>query len=64
MYIIKYMINLVDMDYEKIKNKLLEIREMTSEIPQDCLGNSEDAHRNRVKYLAVKSKIRELLEIL
>ena len=58
------MINLVKKKKKKIKNKLLEIREMTSEIPQDCLGNSEEAHRNRVKYLAVRSKVQELLEIL
>ena len=52
------------MDYEKIKTKLLEIQEMMSEIPQDCKGNSEDAHINRHKYMAIKLKINDLLECL
>ena len=52
------------MDYEKIKEKLLEIQEMMSEIPQDCKGNSEDARINRRKYIAVKSKVRDLIEYL
>lgn len=52
------------MDYEKIKEKLLEIQEMMSEIPQDCKGNSEDARLNRRKYMAVKSMIRDLIEYL
>ena len=52
------------MDYEKIKEKLLEIQEMMSDIPQDCKGNSEDAHYNRRKYIAVKSMIRDLIKYL
>ena len=52
------------MDYGKIKEKLLEIQEMMSEIPQDCKGNSEDARINRRKYIAVKSKVRDLIEYL
>ena len=52
------------MDYEKIKTKLLEIQEMISEIPQDCKGNSKDAHYNRRKYIAIKSMIRDLIEYL
>ena len=52
------------MDYEKIKEKLLEIEEIMSEIPQDCKGNSEDARCNRRKYIAVKSIIRDLIEYL
>ena len=52
------------MDYEKIKDKLFEIQEMMSEIPQDCEGNSEDARCNRRKYVAVKSMIRDLIEYL
>ena len=52
------------MDYEKIKEKLLEIQEMMSEIPQDCKGNSEDARINRRKYITVKSKVRDLIEYL
>jgi hypothetical protein len=52
------------MDYEKIKIKLLEIQEMMSEIPQVCKGNSEDARWNRKKYIAVKSRIRDLIEYL
>ena len=52
------------MDYEKIKEKLLEIKEMMLEIPQDCKGNSEDARCNRRKYIAVKSMIRDLIEYL
>ena len=31
-------------DYEKIKDMLLEIQEMMRDIPQDCKGDSEDAH--------------------
>ena len=52
------------MDYEKIKTKLLEIQEIMSEIPQDCKGNSEDARYNRRKYIALKSKIMDLIEYL
>jgi len=52
------------MDYEKIKEKLLEIQEMMSEIPQDCKGNSEDARCNRRKYMAVKSMVMDLIEYL
>lgn len=52
------------MDYEKIKNMLLEIQKMMCDIPQDCKGNSEDARCNRKKYIAVKSMIRDLIEYL
>lgn len=52
------------MDYEKIKTKLLEIQEMMSEIPQDCKGNSEDARINRHKYVIIKTRINDILEIL
>lgn len=52
------------MDYEKIKIKLLEIQEMMSEIPQDCKGNSEDARVNRHKYITIKAKIQDILDIL
>ena len=52
------------MDYEKIKIKLLEIQEMIAGIPQDCKGNSEGARINRHKYMAIKSKINDLLEYL
>ncbi|MBR1620746.1 MAG: hypothetical protein IJ669_01330 [Prevotella sp.] len=52
------------MDYEKIKIKLIEIQEMMSEIPQDCKGNSANARINRQKYMAIKSKINNLLEYL
>ncbi len=52
------------MDYEKIKNMLLEILKMMYDIPQDCKGNSEDARYNRRKYIAVKSMIRDLIEYL
>lgn len=52
------------MDYEMIKIKLLEIQEMMSEIPQDCKGNSEDARENRIKYIAVKSTVKDLIEYL
>ena len=52
------------MDYAKIKEKLLEIQEMMLEIPQDCKGNSEDARYNRRKYVAVKSMVRDLIELL
>lgn len=52
------------MDYEKIKNMLLEIQEMMRDIPQDCKGNSEDACCNRRKYIKVKKVVRLLLEIL
>ena len=50
------------MDYKKIKGKLLEIQEMMSEIPQDCKGNSDDAHCNRIKYMRIKSMVRDLIE--
>ncbi len=52
------------MNYEKIKIKLLEIQEMMSEIPQNCKGNSENASINRHKYMTIKSKINDLLEML
>lgn len=52
------------MDYEKIKIKLLEIQEMMSEIPQDCKGKSEDARVNRHKYITIKAKIQDILDIL
>ena len=52
------------MDYEKIRIKLLEIQEMMSEIPQDCKGNSENARVNRHKYIAVKARIHDILDIL
>jgi hypothetical protein len=52
------------MDYEKIKIKLLEIQEMMSEIPQDCKGNSENARYNRMQYIMVKSKVRDLIQYL
>lgn len=52
------------MNYEKIKKKLLEIQEMMEGIPQDCKGNSEDARINRRKYMAIKSRINDLLEYL
>ena len=52
------------MDYEKIKEELLAIQDMMSEIPQDCKGNSEDARINRRKYIAVKLKVRDLIEYL
>lgn len=52
------------MNYEKIKIKLLEIQEMMSTIPQDCKGNTEEAHSNRLKYLKVKSRISDLIECL
>ena len=52
------------MNYEKIRTKLLEIQEMMSEIPQDCKGNSEDAHVNRHKYMKIKTKINDILDIL
>ena len=52
------------MDYEKIKTKLLEIQEMMSEIPQDCKGNSENAHCNRRKYMTVKLMVSNLIEYL
>lgn len=52
------------MDYEKIKTRLLEIQEMMQEIPQDCKGNYEDASSNRRKYMAVKSRVRDLIEYL
>ena len=52
------------MDYEKIKTKLLEIQEIMSEIPQDCKGNSEDARRNRGKYITVKAVVTDLINIL
>lgn len=50
------------MVYEKIKEKLLEIQEMMSEIPQDCKGNSEDARCNRRKYMAIKSMVSDLIK--
>ena len=52
------------MDYEKIKEELLAIQDMMSEIPQDCKGNSEDARINRRKYIKIKSLISNLIDIL
>lgn len=52
------------MDYEKIRTKLLEIQEIMSEIPQDCKGNSEEARVNRLKYMTIKARINNILNIL
>ena len=52
------------MDYEKIKEKLLEIQEMMREVPQNCKGDSHAAFCHRRKYLKVKLEIQKLIDIL
>lgn len=52
------------MDYEKIKEKLLEIQEMMREIPQNRKGDSGMAMHHRRKYMKVKHEIQELIDIL
>lgn len=52
------------MNYDKIKEKLIEAYEMMSEIPQECKGMSEDAKNERRKYIATKSMIADILEYL
>ena len=49
---------------EEIYSKLHELYELLKEIPEDCKGNSNDAHCNRRKYIAVKIRIHELIEML
>ena len=56
--------NKVVMDYEKIKEKLLEIQEMMREVPQNCKGDSHAAFCHRRKYLKVKLEIQKLIDIL
>ena len=52
------------MDYEKIKEKLLEIQKMMREVPQNCKGVSDDAFYHRRKYMKVKLEIQKLIDIL
>lgn len=52
------------MDYEKIKEKLLEIQEIMREIPQNCKGDSDMAMYHRRKYMEVKLEIQKLIDIL
>ena len=52
------------MNYDKIKEKLIEIQKMMSEIPQECKGMSEDAKKERRRYMAIKSMIADILEYL
>lgn len=52
------------MNYEIIKEKLLEIQEMMREIPLNCKGNSEMAAIHRSKYMNVKRRVSELIEVL
>lgn len=50
--------------YEKIKEKLLEIREMMRETPQNCNGYSDKDIYYRRKYMKVKLEILKLIDIL
>lgn len=52
------------MDYEKIKTKLLEIQGMMKDIPQECKGMSDTARDNRRKFIEVRIKIQELIDLL
>ena len=52
------------MNYDKIKEKLIEIQKMMSEIPQECKGMSEEAKKERRRYIAIKSMIADILEHL
>jgi len=52
------------MNYDKIKEKVIEIQEMMSEIPQECKGMSDDAKKERERYMAIKSMIADILEYL
>lgn len=52
------------MNYEKIKEKLLEIQEMMREVPQNCEGDSPMAMYHRRKYMKVKREIQKLINIL
>ena len=52
------------MDYENIKEKLLEIQEMMREVPQNCKGDSDMAMHHRRKYIKVKLEIQKLIDIL
>ena len=47
---------------KEIELKLLELEELLKTIPAECKGASNDAHFNRMRYMKVKSTIRELLE--
>ena len=57
-------LNVVIMDYEKIKSKILKVQELMSEIPQDCKGNSVEARCNRRKFIKIKSMVSDLIESL
>ena len=48
------------MNYDKIKEKLIEIQKMMSDIPQECKGMSEDAKKERRKYMTIKSMISDM----
>lgn len=47
------------MDYEKIKEKLLEIQEMMREVQQNRKGDSYMAMYHRHKYMKVKLEIQK-----
>ena len=52
------------MNYDKIKKRLIEIQKMMSEIPQECKGMSENAKKEREKYMAIKSMVGDILDFL
>lgn len=52
------------MNYDKIKEKLIEIQNLMAEIPQECKGMSEEAKKERRRYIAIKSMIADILEHL
>lgn len=46
----------------EIYNKILELWNMIKEIPEECKGNSEEAHKNRSAWMHVRSIIHQLIK--
>ena len=45
----------------EIYHKILELWNIVKEMPEECKGNSEEAHKNRGAYMYIRSTIHQLI---
>ena len=46
---------------DTVQTKILELWELVKEIPEDCKGPSEEAHKNRCTWMKMLTTIHSLL---
>lgn len=49
------------MKLNELHSKILELWEIVKEIPEDCKGSSEEAHKKRSAYMHIRSTIHQLI---